>query len=83
VAGEGGRRRGAVAKLQRAIVRAGGWEIEGKRAGEDPHPKAELRRQLATAAEQRGGGCDGDRNTAAMAAATAGLTGSRARSGVL
>jgi hypothetical protein len=51
VAGEGERRRGAVAKLRRAIVRAGGRETEGKRAGKDPHPKVELWQQLVAAAE--------------------------------
>jgi hypothetical protein len=45
VAGEGGGRRGAVAKLRRAIVHAGGRKIEGKRAGKDPQPKVELQQQ--------------------------------------
>jgi hypothetical protein len=57
-----------MAKLRRAIVRAGGRETEGKWASEDPHPKAELRWQLAAAAERRGGGCAGNRNAAAMVA---------------
>jgi hypothetical protein len=69
MAGEGRQRRGTLAKLRRAIVRTGGWKTEGKRAGEDPHPKAELRWQLAVAAERRGGGCNGDQNPASMAAA--------------
>jgi hypothetical protein len=69
-------------------VRVRGRETEGKRADEDPHPKAELRRQLVVAAERRGGGCNGDQNAASMAAAarvkgreaaTAGLTSPRAR----
>jgi hypothetical protein len=42
-------------------VRAGRHKNEGKTVGEDPHPKAELRRQLAVAAEWQGGSCDGDR----------------------
>jgi hypothetical protein len=29
-------------------MRAGGGETEGKRAGEDPHPKAELQRQRSS-----------------------------------
>jgi hypothetical protein len=36
-------------------VRAGRQKTKGKRAGEDPHPKEELRRQLVAAAERRGG----------------------------
>jgi hypothetical protein len=67
-----------VAKLQRAIVSAGGWKIEGKRASEDPHPKAELRQQLEAAAKRRGGGCNGNRNVASIAAAA---RASRARGG--
>jgi hypothetical protein len=58
-----------VAELRQAIVHAGRWKTEGKRAGEDPHPKAELRRQLAVAAERRGGSYDSDRSMVSMAVA--------------
>jgi hypothetical protein len=44
VAGEGRRRRGAVAKLRRAIMCGGGRETEGKKAGDDDHLHAELLR---------------------------------------
>jgi hypothetical protein len=54
-------------------------KIEGKRAGEDPYPMAELRRQLAVAAEQQGGGCIGDRSTASMAVAATGYAEPRAQ----
>jgi hypothetical protein len=83
-----GLRRGAGGQGRRTTARCGGETPasnrargntgnRGERAGEDPHPKAELRLQLAAIAERQGGGYDGDRNAAAMAAARA----SRARGG--
>jgi hypothetical protein len=70
---------------------AGSGQGKRNQAGEDPHPKAELRRRLVAIAEQRGGGCDGDRGATAKAAArlgfsrqeaaAAGLTDPRARGG--
>jgi hypothetical protein len=59
-------------------VRAGRQKIEGKGAGEDPHPKAELRRQLAVAVERRGGSCNDDQSAVSMAVAA---WASRARGG--
>jgi hypothetical protein len=77
VAREGERWRGAVAKLQRAIMCAGGRETEGKRAGEESSPQGGAQAVACGSSERRGGGCYGDRNAVAMATARA----SRARRG--
>jgi hypothetical protein len=82
-----GRWRHAVAELWRASSATGKGEGRGNQAGEDPHPKAELRRWLAATAEQRGGSCDDDRGAAArlgftrQKAAAAVLAGPRAQGG--
>jgi hypothetical protein len=55
VAGEGGRRQGEVVKLQRAIVRMGRRENEGKRAGDDDHLHAELLRRAGAMERWRSG----------------------------
>jgi hypothetical protein len=68
---EGGRWRGAARRQQRASFTAGRGEEEGKQAGEDPHPKAELQWQLAATEGRRGGDRDGDRGAAAKMAAGA------------
>jgi hypothetical protein len=73
-------------------MRAGRRKTEGKRAGEDPHPKAELRRQLAAVAERRGAVATATKmrqqwrwrlGHRGQQAAAAGLMGSRARGNVL
>jgi hypothetical protein len=67
--GEGGRRQGAARWRWRASVTAGGGEEKGKQAGEDPYPKAELRRWLTATEERRGGNSDSGRGAAVKAAA--------------
>jgi hypothetical protein len=45
-------------------------EEKGKLAGEDPYPKAELRRQLLDGGKWRSGGASGGRGVAAASCAT-------------